>query len=342
MDKTSGLARALFDQVLDGVKQSSSQRVEGALRSELQVLNKILVDLAGKLRWHGATIPDECSASAVPLVMDGLIKDLKSHLLLQIEARCAAEAKVCELQAEGLAVSVKRAHTEEPDDLMLFSPDPTARWWGQHTICVDFDDVFPGARQDAELSVTDLRKLVRLDAFGFTRSPSPVQYRAEYMTRPDGQPLQAVGHDFCVWMDNSLGREPALRVRGAPRNRLILDALEMEMRAADGYKPSTDWELIPELVQQLPAHLRGLIVAKVGPEHHTDVNNRCICVAPNGDQWELWHGNSIPHKSKMGESRQTEIQITPLHGRAEDLRGYSVFLPDSLMPVVKRAGGSNG
>lgn len=340
MDKTSGLARALFDQVLDGVKQSSSQRVEGALRSELQVLNKILVDLAGKLRWHGATIPDECSASAVPLVMDGLIKDLKSHLLLQIEARCAAEAKVCELQAEGLAVSVKRAHTEEPDDLMLFSPDPTARWWGQHTICVDFDDVFPGARQDAELSVADLRKLVRLDAFGFTRSPSPVQYRAEYMTRPDGQPLQAVGHDFCVWMDNSLGREPALRVRGAPRNRLILDALEMEMRAADGSKPSTDWELIPELVQQLPARLRGLIVAEVGPEHHTDVNNRCICVAPNGDQWELWHGNSIPHKSKMGESRHTEIQITPLHGRAEDLRCHSVFLPDSLMPAVRRVSSS--
>ena len=25
-----------------------------------------------------------------------------------------------------------------------------------------------------------------------------------------------------------------------------------------------------------------------------------------------------------------------------DLRGHSVFLPDSLMPVVKRAGGSNG
>lgn len=339
MDETSDLARTLFGQALDEVKKGSSQRVEGALRSELQAINKILSDLTGKLRWHGAAIPDECSASAIPLVMDGLIRDLKSHLLLQIEARCAAEAKVCE-QAESSAALVKRVHTEEPDDLMLFSSDPTARWWGQHTICVDFDDVFPGAREDAELSVADLRKLVRLDAFGFTRSLSPVQYRAEYMNRPDGQPLQAVGHDFCVWMDNSLGREPALRVRGAPRNRLILDALEMEMRAADGYKPSTDWELIPELVQQMPAHLRGLIVAEVGPEHHTDVNNRCICISPNGDKWELWHGNNIPYRSEAGESYKTEIQVTRLRGRVDDSPGHIFHLPESLMPVVRRVSSS--
>lgn len=338
MDETSDLARALFNQALDEVKKGSSERVEGALRSELQAVNKILSDLTGRLRWHGATIPDECSASAIPLVMDGLIRDLKSHLLLQIEARCAAEAKVCE-QAEGSAASVKRVHTEEPDDLMLFSPEPTARWWGQHTICVDFDDVFPGAREDAELPVEDLRKLVRLDAFGFKRSPVVVRYHARYMTRPDGQPLQTVGHDLCVWMD-SLEREPALRVRGAPRSPLLLDALELEMQAADGSKPSADWELIPELVKQLPAPLHGLIVAEVGPEHHTDVNNRCICISPNGDKWELWHGNNIPYKSKTGESYKTEIQITRLRGRVDDSPGYIFHLPNSLMPAVRRVGSS--
>jgi predicted ATPase len=116
--------------------------------------------------------------------------------------------------------------------------------------------------------------------------------------------------------------------RSAPQNQLLPD--EPEMQAEDG--TLIRWHLIPALVEQLPAPLQGLSVVEVQPEHHTDVNNSCVCVTPDGQRWELWHGGlRAPDDTNPEDRSRQEVHIIG------DASRFVLLLPDSLMPAVKRA-----
>jgi hypothetical protein len=71
---------------------------------------------------------------------------------------------------------------------------------------------------------------------------------------------------------------------------------------------------------------------EVQPEHHTDVNNSCVCVTPDGQRWELWHGGlRAPDDTNPEDRSRQEVHIIG------DASRFVLLLPDSLMPAVKRA-----